>query len=957
MASILCLFSVLSAEAQFYSLGTDPARVKWRYIKSGDFKVIYPQELDSLARRYTFLLNESQSAVLAPLKVKIRPIDIILHPYTVNSNGVVTWAPRRMELLTRPAANSGYAQNWEKQLVAHELRHVGQVSKFENGIFKPLRWLIGEQATGLAVGLYMGKWTLEGDAVVSETELSASGRGRDANHLIYYRAAFLNGDNRKWQRWKLGSYKYFTPNEYSLGYMMGSFIKYDTDKGDYLGDVTNHVISNFYNPRGESSGYKKYTGLSLVDNFEKTRDAMTAMWSREDAARAPFSPFDILSGEKRDFASYTYPMMLPDGRIFAIKSDMDNIRRLMLITHSGKERVIRHLGYLTTPPALVGDKIYWTESVSSGRWELQSFSDIFAYDTTTGETKRLTRKGSYYYPFVTPEGIMVTSYPVAGSSEILFLDRENYSVKWRMAAPLGWQIKESVLYNGNIYFTAITESGLGLYKLNSDETTVGVELSTEIADQHQQIKDLRVTDRGIYFVSDLNGISNLYCYEPDTKNVKQLTNARFGAGIGSVSSTGDRIIYSDFDYSGYNIASVNEKSLLWKEISMSEPYRYEIADRLSEIAGFSIDTVKIDAAVTSGYESKRYSKVANLIKVHSWAPVFYDADRIKSMSFESLREEVKVGAVLFSQNSLNSANMMAGYSFDNGFHAGRFKFTYRGLFPVFETNISYNTRNRERTYIDRSGERPQQKREILQNSPYFDGYIRSYLPINLSRGGGWSEGFIPSVLWRYTNDSHYSEDRGSFQSYQYITAAARYYRVMNMAVRDIFPKYGFGINAQITSSLFAEENFGKLFYANAYGYIPGFIENHGIRLDAAYQHQFYEGKRYLYGNYIPTPLGYLSKVGYRSAYLSAEYAMPLYTEDILLGKMLYIKRFQLIPFTQYMYRYGSNNQREYLLSAGSDFIVDFHIIGVSTQLSAGIRSAVTKDGDRYFGVLFRTELF
>ena len=953
IALIFSAFSVLPVKAQFYSIGVDPASAKWRYIQAGDFKVIYPQELDSLARRYAFLFNSSQSAVLAPLKAKMRPIDVILHPYSANSNGVVTWAPRRVELITRPMASGGYAQNWEKQLVSHELRHVGQVSKFEGGVFKPLRFLIGEQASGLGVGVYMAGWTLEGDAVVSETEFSASGRGREADHLIYYRAAFLSGDNRSWERWKLGSLKYYAPNEYSLGYMLGSFIKFDTGEKNYLGDVTNHVIAQFYNPFGETNGYKKHTGLSLIENFNKTREEMTDMWSREAAARAPFSYFDILNREKREFTSYTYPMELSDGRLFAVKSDMDNIRRLVSIDSADRrEEIVRYLGYMTSPPVAVEDKIYWTESIPSERWELQSFSDIFMYNTITGKTERLTKRASYYYPFVTQDGIIVTSYPITGSSEMLFLDKNDLSVKRRVAAPAGWQIKESILYKGSIYASAITERGLGLYSLKG-----ALEWSVEIADQNQQIKDLRVTDDGIYFTSDLNGVSNIYCYNPETKSVKQLTNARFGVEAVSVSPIGDKILYSDFDHMGYNIVSAKRGSLLWKEVSMSEPYRYEIADRISELAGFSIDTVKIDTRITSKYESKRYSKIANLIKIHSWAPLFYDVDKIKSMSFENIREVVKAGAIIYSQNSLNSANMMAGYSYDRGFHAGHLKFTYKGLYPVFEANMSYNTRNRERSFIDRTGATPQQVREIVLGSPHFEGYIRSYLPINLSRRGGWAEGFVPSVLWRYTNDSHYSETESSFLSYQYMTMAARYYRVMNMAVRDIFPKYGFGMSAQVTTAPFAKENFGSLFYSNVYGYLPGFIENHGIRVDAAYQHQFYEGKRYLFSNYIPTPVGYINRISRRSAYLSAEYAMPLYTEDMSLGSLLYIKRFQLIPFVQYMYSHSGSNLYENLLSFGSDFVIDFHVIGLTTQLSAGVKAAVTKEGKGYFELLFSTELF
>ena len=950
----LGILVTFSAEAQFYSIGTDPAKTKWRYIQAGDFKVIYPQELDSLARRYAFLFNVSQRHVLAPLKVDIRPIDVILHPYSVNSNGVVTWAPRRVELLTRPLAAGGYSQNWEKQLVIHELRHVGQVSKFEGGIFKPLRFLIGEQATGIGLGLLMAPWTLEGDAVVSETELSSTGRGREADHLMYYKAAFLNGDERNWLRWKLGSYKYHAPNEYAIGYMMGSYIKSSTGKHDYLGVIADYTISNFYNPVTETMGYKKYTGLNLPDNFKKVREVMTDMWKKEESEKGSFSPHTVLNKAKEDYISYTYPIAHSSGRVFAIKSDMDNIRRLISIEPTGREKIIHHFVYMTSPPVVVGDEIYWTESVPSARWELQSFSDIFVYNIKDGKIKRLTKRGAYYYPFVTDGKIFSVSYPVTGSSEIVVMNRETLVVEERMPAPDGWQFRECVVDGGNIYATAVTGAGLGLYRFEAD--SLSSNWFPAIESQSRKIEDLRITESGICFTSDLNGTSNLYVYEFEKGKIKQLTNARFGAGGASLSPDGESLLYHDFDHLGYNAVSLGNEFMLQEEAWMSNPYKYEIADKISAMAGFSIDTVKIDERVVSGYESKRYSKIGNLFRVHSWAPIFYDVDKIKSMSFENIREVAKPGAIIYSQNSLNSANMMAGYSYDNGFHAGHFKFTYRGLYPVIEINSSVNTRNRTRQYIDRSGAEPRSVQEVLPQ-PYVEGYIRSYIPVNLNRGGGWSEGFVPSVLWRYTNDSQYSEREKHDTYYQYITTSARYYRVLYMGKRDIFPKYGFGINAQVTTSPFSVENFGNLFYTNAYGYIPGVVENHGVRIDVAYQHQFYDGKRYLYSNNIPTPLGYINRVSKRALYLSAEYAMPLYTEDIMLGSLLYIKRLQLIPFAQYMYSYNRSNLKENLFSVGGEFIVDFHALGLSTQLSGGVRGSVNMDGTTSFGLIFKTELF
>ena len=46
------------AEAQFYSVGDDPGRLKWYSIESRNYRIIYPGGLDSLARVYGEMLEQ-----------------------------------------------------------------------------------------------------------------------------------------------------------------------------------------------------------------------------------------------------------------------------------------------------------------------------------------------------------------------------------------------------------------------------------------------------------------------------------------------------------------------------------------------------------------------------------------------------------------------------------------------------------------------------------------------------------------------------------------------------------------------------------------------------------------------------------------------------------------------------------------------------------------------------------
>ena len=90
------LFILLYQErgfAQFTSLGTDPSSAKWLELKSEHYTMIYPEEVDSLARKYLFLLEDGRDNILSGLRIDPKPIPVILPPYTTASNGSVIWAP------------------------------------------------------------------------------------------------------------------------------------------------------------------------------------------------------------------------------------------------------------------------------------------------------------------------------------------------------------------------------------------------------------------------------------------------------------------------------------------------------------------------------------------------------------------------------------------------------------------------------------------------------------------------------------------------------------------------------------------------------------------------------------------------------------------------------------------------------------------------------------------------
>lgn len=95
----ICLSASISIRAQFMDYGSDPARFKWNIVRLPHYNLVYPQGTDSMAYHYALYLENAyphiQKTIGKPIKARF---PVILHPANMQSNGMVSWAPRRMEL-------------------------------------------------------------------------------------------------------------------------------------------------------------------------------------------------------------------------------------------------------------------------------------------------------------------------------------------------------------------------------------------------------------------------------------------------------------------------------------------------------------------------------------------------------------------------------------------------------------------------------------------------------------------------------------------------------------------------------------------------------------------------------------------------------------------------------------------------------------------------------------------
>jgi hypothetical protein len=230
--------------AQFYSTGQDPASAKWNQINTDNFQIIFQKEFNDQAQNIANILEYYYKKAGKTLEHNPRKISVIVHNQTITSNGYVAWAPKRMELFATPPQDV-YPDPWIEHLCIHELRHVVQIDKLNQGITKILAIIFGQQATGL-VTAQLPMWYLEGDAVCMETALTDFGRGRLPFFERGIKTHLLSDDDRySFDKMLFGSYRNYVPNYYELGYQLTAYTrsKYGSD---VWSRVENHVAQNSY---------------------------------------------------------------------------------------------------------------------------------------------------------------------------------------------------------------------------------------------------------------------------------------------------------------------------------------------------------------------------------------------------------------------------------------------------------------------------------------------------------------------------------------------------------------------------------------------------------------------------------------------------------------------------------------------------------------------------------------
>lgn len=900
--ALMCLVAGLlcsNAGAQFYNSGNESSSVKWSQISTRTYRVIYPKGLDSLARAYAASLERAKVAVggslgFEPNQSYRSPMPVVLHPYTVEANGLVSWCPRRMELFTIPDHYFPEALPWMQQLSIHESRHAAQMQPYAGGSLKALRAIVGDISPSILCAIMGGPSAMEGDAVVAETSLSSSGRGRSADFLEYQRACFLAGETRNYWQWRYGSLKNFCPDYYKIGYIMAAGMK-------------------------EYCGFREWPFHALTRKFPKSfpaiADSLTAAWRREAEDREPFMPCENVTLPESRFVEYK--SLVPDvkGTLIARRSGIQQATQIGRIDRLGQWQNIHSIGAVTS--RLVADScyLYWSEQRNDHRWEMVSYSVIRRGDLSTGKVRDLTRKTRFFNPSVSPDGkyLAVSQGIPEGGSAVMILDAASGKELYSYPAPQGLQVLETTWRGDNVYATLLGPDGIGLYFVSTFETLIEPEPA--------KIKELGTYGDAITFVSDRNGVDELYAFYPDNGSTLRLTSSLQGSG--SHCFIGDSLYYSSLEPRGRMILRTAISDLPVKEVDFSsEPHNFVMADSLSAAEPVQID---FNAAVEIG-EPEAYSRLGHSLKIHSWMPFYANTDIIESLSYDGFLTYCGLGASAYFQNELSTLQGFAGYSAwtpnEGWSNAGHLRLTYTGLYPVLElsTDISDDVALEKKITLNEEENNIESTSYVVGNTS-FSMKFRTYVPLDFS-SGGWNRGVIPQLKWSFSNDRIFFLDDSDFLNT--VSASIRAYTVRNMPSSCLYPRWGVGVEAGYCTRPGIRDLMVDNLYGYVYGYVPGLKKSHGIKMSALAERSV--GKAMLVSPYANVaPRGGYNLAGELARYrhhgkITFDYALPFAPVDwSFLSPVTYIRNFEMIAHYDLAY-YISNKQSGTVSSIGADLV-------------------------------------
>lgn len=929
----LAIFPICT-DAQYFVAGQDPASIRWRQIDTPNFQIIYPSNYEPQAQRVAHVFEKVYEYSGNTLQHSPKKISVIMHTKATKSNGFVAWSPSRVELFPIPSQNS-YAQDWIEQLAIHELRHHVQIDKIESEIPLIFNILLGEQAAALVVGAYLPFWFLEGDAVVTETALSRSGRGRLPSFSMELKAQVDEKRIFSFDKAYLGSYKDYIPDYYQIGYQIVSNIR-NQNGGEVWGKILHHIARNPLGVNSLSRGLKLTTGKnqdghyrSIMQNLKSTHPFSLGV--QEDTGRIA----QLLVKPSKSYTAYHYPYFVNNHTFVALKTSLDQVPCFVLVGQDKNEQKLFTPGLiLDESVSFSNGKLIWFESLPDPRWAHRESSLLRIFDIKTKTLREKRYRENLSAPVISPDGKIVAA--------VKFDDRNHCSIAL-ISIEDGKIAKELKAGSNQMYFTpSWSQDQTELFAVllsDNQKSLISINL------KNNEIQQLTKPTPGelrkpvqqsefVYFTGNLSGKDEGYALDRITKRICRILPAKYGLKDLQPDTEGREFIYSDYTSNGFKIVKKEVPGESWKAYDLSNRFQDTLSNHLTTQEKGIIDFSALD---TTAFRSSKYSKWRNLINIHSWSPLYVDPDQTA----------IDAGFSIVSQNKLTTAISQFGYDYSPIDRAGKWigKFEYAGWYPIISLDGDYGRENSSYYQINRYYKQNQLIKQDTVAVPYTQKVMNLHLdislPLNLTHGKMYRM-IAPEVQIGYSH--HWQEPTTPVSVYRgsYIPFTYRLYlhNLRSQSIRDIQTRWGQKLDIHFRNTPFGDRRLGSIFSAETSLYFPGLLANHGLKFYGGYQNKISD--KSFFNDIILYPRGYSHVENNRLLTLRSDYVLPLLLPDWHLWHFYYLKRISLrlhYDFSRIDQPIHQTNSiiTTNLSSTGAEISTDCHFLRFIAPIKMGVR--------------------
>ncbi|GEM_PF-6123571 len=908
---ILNIYLLPDINAQYFNSGTNKFSIKWEQIKTEYFRIIYDQNFRECAIELSSVIDSAYLQTNKGINKLNSRFDVVLHTNTTRSNGMVIWAPKKAEFYIAPPQR-GYSQIWIDQLILHELRHVGQINQIKSGITKILYPLFGQHLIG-AVSAHFPGWVFEGDAVLSETKYSLSGRGRSPEFFRILRTRLLNDSAWSYDFAKLGSYTRISPSEYHIGYPIIAYINAETVDGkDPMPTIIKQVGRNAYNPNAIDAEVRKATGKDISENYTESMVFLKQFWNNQADTTVWTNPDITHSSKKQYYTNYLFPYSY-NNKLYAYRWSKREPGAIIEINNSGKERV------LINPSQYSFDKIsyskniaIWTGYIPGTSHKHSNYNDLFMFNLDTEKLTRLTYYKKYLCADIDPEAKQIVSLKRAddGIYKLVFTDTKRGKMFRSVKTPDNIHL-QNLTWNSSsnkVAATFVNKKGKGIiiYSIDSNRWDTLLEAS------NTYISDLEWSGNSILFTSDYSGTENIFSIDTSTKVKSILTKDKYGVRNPIVNR--DTIYYSTYTPNGYRIAKKANRVISDVNDITTKSYNYPFAHIIDSEKPINLSNKK-----DSQFKPKPYTKPVHSLNIHSWIPAHLDIEGLKDG-----KATVYPGLSLYSQNILNSTTIQGGYYYREGKNRLYTTINYTG-WPI-KIDLTYK-------YGD--------KRIVYESDKaFYSGTKQSVsldmsLPLNLTNGRR-SILFQPYINTRFTNYKHRNISNGELKTGMFDTYFGLYYSdSRKTANADIRPNRGKFFDIGYLTP-WSSDQLSSVTYATGGIYIPGIGLNHSIMVKGGWFRQ--ETKRYIRSSILSVVKGVYASNTFvpNLARASVSYTLPLWHPDANILGAIYVKRLHMEIHEEYARIWNSKSSKN-LDATAIDLNMDYQLFRTTVPISTGVR--------------------